>query len=85
MEIRLEPRVYVGLELKYCERCGGLWLRRRGSARVYCRGCFSIMAEIVHLRAKSGGARGPRVEAGVETEVTEIKELMAFCADGGAA
>jgi Zn-finger nucleic acid-binding protein len=29
----------VHLELKYCERCGGLWLRRRGEAHVYCNAC----------------------------------------------
>ena len=27
------------LELKYCERCGGLWLRPCGAAVVYCRAC----------------------------------------------
>lgn len=29
----------VRLELKYCERCGGLWLRERGTGRVYCPAC----------------------------------------------
>jgi uncharacterized Zn finger protein (UPF0148 family) len=27
------------VELKYCERCGGLWLRRQGADGVYCAGC----------------------------------------------
>jgi hypothetical protein len=27
------------LELKYCERCGGLWFRRRGAGEVYCARC----------------------------------------------
>ncbi len=27
------------LELKYCERCGGLWLRPQGADIVYCHGC----------------------------------------------
>jgi len=26
-------------ELKYCERCGGLWLRPAGGPQVYCLGC----------------------------------------------
>jgi Zn-finger nucleic acid-binding protein len=32
-------RQEVELELKYCERCGGLWLRPQGANRVYCAGC----------------------------------------------
>jgi len=27
------------LELKYCERCGGLWLRETGSDEVLCESC----------------------------------------------
>lgn len=27
------------VELKYCERCGGLWLRPRGGAGVHCASC----------------------------------------------
>jgi len=34
------------LELKYCERCGGLWLRRKGSDRIYCLSCLPVMNEI---------------------------------------
>jgi len=34
------------MELKYCERCGGLWLRREGSERVYCLNCLPLMNEI---------------------------------------
>lgn len=29
----------IHMELKYCERCGGLLLRRSGSGTVYCRAC----------------------------------------------
>ncbi len=29
----------VQVELKYCERCGGLWLRRQGADGVYCASC----------------------------------------------
>jgi len=31
------------LELKYCERCGGLWLRPQGADIVYCDGCRAIL------------------------------------------
>lgn len=34
----------VHMELKYCERCGGLWLRPQGADVVYCRGCRESMA-----------------------------------------
>jgi Zn-finger nucleic acid-binding protein len=34
------------IELKYCERCGGLWLRPQGADAVYCAGCQ------VHVEAR---------------------------------
>ena len=34
------------LELKYCERCGTLGLRRGGENRVYCICCESEMARV---------------------------------------
>ena len=40
----------VQLELKYCERCGGLWLRRRGVDDVYCASCVGEMPEFRMLR-----------------------------------
>ena len=41
----------IQMELKYCERCGGLWLRLTGSDLVYCSSCAAILA---------GTARDPR-------------------------
>ena len=29
----------IQVELKYCERCGGLWLRPQGADGVYCSSC----------------------------------------------
>jgi hypothetical protein len=29
----------IQVELKYCERCGGLWLRPQGTDGVYCNSC----------------------------------------------
>jgi hypothetical protein len=34
----------VHVELKYCERCGGLFLRTQGSNVVYCTGCAGQLA-----------------------------------------
>lgn len=35
---------WVQLELKYCERCGGLWLRLRGSELIFCAACAKALA-----------------------------------------
>jgi hypothetical protein len=32
------------VELKYCERCGGLWLRPIHGDESYCEGCRAAMA-----------------------------------------
>jgi uncharacterized Zn finger protein (UPF0148 family) len=29
----------IQVDLKYCERCGGLWLRPQGNDGVYCASC----------------------------------------------
>ncbi len=34
------------VELKYCERCGGLWLRECGAGEVYCTKCQPLVAEL---------------------------------------
>jgi len=34
----------IQLELKYCERCGALWLRPSGSDLVFCATCALAMA-----------------------------------------
>jgi Zn-finger nucleic acid-binding protein len=36
----------IQVELKYCERCGGLWLRRCGDRLVYCAGCVLKIAQL---------------------------------------
>jgi hypothetical protein len=35
---------FILMELKYCERCGGLWLRPRGSGLIYCPSCARALA-----------------------------------------
>ena len=51
MEMR--EGTFEQLELKYCERCGGLWLRRKGMQRVYCTVCVPKMAELPPPRTRS--------------------------------
>jgi hypothetical protein len=43
---------YEQVELKYCERCGGLFLRPLGNVRAYCRACMPLMAEFPTPRPK---------------------------------
>ena len=42
----------VQVELKYCERCGGLFLRPQAGESVYCDGCTA------YLTARSDFANG---------------------------
>lgn len=47
-------------ELKYCERCGGLWLRPMGGQQIYCGPCWREMRK--HPRAsqpEDGGRKSP--------------------------
>ncbi len=51
----------VGLELKYCEQCGGLWLRPRGSDECYCAACAHFLEDMparAHDNRRRGGS-GP--------------------------
>ncbi len=48
-------------ELKYCERCGGLWLRPVGGGQIYCAGCGREMAQMPPASyERVGGARLPQ-------------------------
>lgn len=48
------------LELKYCERCGGLWLRPVDGGQVYCLVCGPQMAELPPPKKAPGRVRVPR-------------------------
>ena len=41
------------LELKYCERCGGLWIRPQGGEEVYCGKCTKAIEELPPVKQKS--------------------------------
>ncbi len=47
----MNNETYLKIELKYCERCGGLWFRPESSQQVYCVSCAPVVAHI---------ARGPK-------------------------
>jgi Zn-finger nucleic acid-binding protein len=50
----------VRLELKYCETCGGLWLRPGGSSQVECAACVARFKRTFEQVGKSHRARLPR-------------------------
>ncbi len=48
----------VQLELKYCERCGGLWVRVLNSSIIYCAPCAIEMAQVAVPRRRTLKASG---------------------------
>jgi hypothetical protein len=72
----------IRLELKYCERCGGLWMRLYGSAEAYCPPCAVQMSQ-VPLR---GGKSKPRLPINHECEVRDDgNHWTVVCGQGGTA
>ena len=71
----------MDVELKYCERCGGLWLRRVGGRQIYCPPCIPKMAR-VPLRGMKQTGKGC-VERGKEGQEGRCSEILAFCPEGG--
>ncbi len=71
----------IPVELKYCERCGRLWLRSKDEEEVYCPGCVPKMAEFSPPR------RRKRVIVVQVESVDEIQaclaELARVCVEGG--
>lgn len=81
----------VHMELKYCEHCGGLWIRERGAGNVYCDHCQSKVADLPAPKMKPGRLTLPvRPHTAVEDYEVEIydddDDHMDFeAAAGGAA
>lgn len=64
----------VAMELKYCERCGGLWLRPQGEGGVYCPGCYPRMTALPRPTMRSGP--GPRLPQGGDLESQSQIDLL---------
>jgi hypothetical protein len=71
------------VELKYCERCGGLWLRLKGSQQVYCSPCVPKMAEFAVAKKRSWAIRLP-VGKGLDLQAV-IDEIAERCLEGALA
>ena len=78
----------VGVELKYCEHCGGLWVRERGSGIVYCGRCRPRVADLPAPKTKPGRIMlpvgPPTAVEDFEFEV-DVEDTKDFEAAGGAA
>lgn len=70
--------VVIQLELKYCERCGGLFLRRQGIGEVYCVGCAE---QVVELRTTGKARSRPRLP--VNPEARRGFEVVRRTGEGG--
>ena len=58
-------------ELKYCERCGGLWLRPVGGGQIYCVPCGQAMAELPAAAGQREGVANPRLPQGPQWDWDE--------------
>lgn len=82
-----EENRQVRMELKYCEHCGGLWIRE-GGAGVYCDKCRSKIADLPIPKKKPGRVSLPvRKKTLVEgyTPMVSVKKALSFGAAGGVA
>jgi len=66
---------YPKLELKYCERCGGIWLRPRGVDNVYCASCAE---EIRQLPPARGGNPSGTLQAAYGAVVSFFAAFLPF-------
>lgn len=55
---KYEANRNLRVELKYCEHCGGLWIRE-GGAGVYCVRCQPLVADLPAPKKKAGRAKLP--------------------------
>jgi uncharacterized Zn finger protein (UPF0148 family) len=74
------------MELKYCEHCGGLWVRECGTGVVFCKKCETKVDEFPMRKKRAGRIRlpqGPRSMA--EQYTVSEEELRDLDAVGGVA
>ena len=81
--MKIEDPEMIQLELKYCERCGALWLRFRGAQDIYCAPCDLEMLDLPSPRIATSR---PRLPGNHKIEVKgELRDGRAFCGEGGTA
>ncbi|HEY3974313.1 MAG TPA: hypothetical protein VGM18_15010 [Candidatus Sulfotelmatobacter sp.] len=60
----------VAMELKYCEHCGGLWVRESGAGTVYCDKCEAKVADLPAPKKRAGRLILP---VGTHTEIEKYE------------
>jgi len=81
--MKSEDPELILMELKYCERCGGLWLRRKGSAGPYCPPCAQ---ELMDLLVRQTKPRHPRLPVNHYSDaLVRGSDLPKLVEDGGEA
>jgi hypothetical protein len=81
--MKIEDPEVIQLELKYCERCGALWLRHCGEQQVYCAPCD---LEVLDLPTPRRMTSRPRLPGNHKVEVKRgPDDLPTFCGRGGTA
>lgn len=75
------------VELKYCEHCGGLWVRECGEGAVYCQNCLPKVNDLPVPKKRPGRITLPvRPRTLVEDyDFDPNDERIDFDAAGGAA
>jgi Zn-finger nucleic acid-binding protein len=68
------------LELKYCERCGGLWLRRQGSDEILCASCAARTTELPGVFGEDHLRHVLRTTIRANGE---SREVLVMCGEGG--
>jgi len=69
----------VQLELKYCERCGGLWVHRMGGEEIYCPSCAVEMVDFPTSRRRTSA----RLPVNHESEESTTPKVIFICGEGG--
>ena len=78
--MEMEGLEIVRLELKYCERCGGLWMRTWGTEDVYCPSCAVQMSELPLVRRR----KSPHLLVNDRVEIkSQCEELSVFYCERG--
>lgn len=81
--MKIEDPEAIQLELKYCERCGALWLRLRGAQEIYCAPCDLETLDLPSPRRVTSRSRLPgnhKIEAR-----SQPSDLAGLVGKGGAA
>jgi hypothetical protein len=66
----------IQVELKYCERCGGLWLRLQGTEGIYCDACRMRLDAMPDPGKPRPRKARRRRTARLEERVTQIQAVQ---------